>query len=43
MYTSELLDWYTKEEWDIIDLFIDHAKEKNPTPLQPLHNWLKSI
>ena len=23
MYTSELLDWYSKEEWDIIDLFID--------------------
>lgn len=28
MYTPELLDWYTKEEWDIIDLFIDHAKDE---------------
>jgi ribonucleoside-diphosphate reductase alpha chain len=31
MYTSELLEWYTKEEWDIIDLFIDHAKDENYT------------
>jgi ribonucleoside-diphosphate reductase alpha chain len=29
MYTSELLEWYTKEEWDIIDLFIDHSKDEN--------------
>ncbi len=28
MYTSELLEWYTKEEWDIIDLFLDHAKDE---------------
>ena len=31
MYTSELLDWYTKEEWDIIDLFIDHFKDEEYT------------
>ena len=31
MYTTELLDWYTKEEWDIIDLFIDHAKDEGYT------------
>ena len=31
MYTPELLEWYTKEEWDIIDLFIDHAKDENYT------------
>jgi ribonucleoside-diphosphate reductase alpha chain len=31
MYTSELLKWYTKEEWDIIDLFIDHNKDENYT------------
>jgi ribonucleoside-diphosphate reductase alpha chain len=31
MYTKELLDWYTKEEWDIIDLFIDHSKDENYT------------
>jgi ribonucleoside-diphosphate reductase alpha chain len=31
MYTSELLDWYTEDEWDIIDLFIDHAKDENYT------------
>jgi ribonucleoside-diphosphate reductase alpha chain len=31
MYTHELLDWYTKEEWDIIDLFIDHSKDENYT------------
>ena len=31
MYTSELLDWYSKEEWDIIDLFIDHGKDENYT------------
>lgn len=28
MYTSELLEWYTKEEWDIIDLFLDHTKDE---------------
>jgi ribonucleoside-diphosphate reductase alpha chain len=31
MYTQELLEWYTKEEWDIIDLFIDHAKDEEYT------------
>ena len=31
MYTSELLDWYTKEEWEIIDLFIDHSKDEGYT------------
>ena len=31
MYTSELLGWYTKEEWDIIDLFLDHGKDENYT------------
>jgi ribonucleoside-diphosphate reductase alpha chain len=28
MYTPELLTWYTKEEWDIIDLFLDHSKDE---------------
>ena len=31
MYTPELLEWYTKEEWDIIDLIIDHSKDENYT------------
>ena len=31
MYTKDLLEWYTKEEWDIIDLFIDHSKDENYT------------
>ena len=31
MYTPELLEWYTKEEWDIIDLFVDHSKDENYT------------
>ncbi len=31
MYTPELLDWYTEEEWNIIDLFIDHSKDENYT------------
>jgi ribonucleoside-diphosphate reductase alpha chain len=31
MYTTDLLDWYTKEEWDIIDLFIDHDKDERYT------------
>jgi len=31
MYTSELLDWYTEDEWNIIDLFIDHAKDESYT------------
>jgi ribonucleoside-diphosphate reductase alpha chain len=28
-YTPELLQWYTPEEWDIIELFIDHDKDEN--------------
>lgn len=28
MYTPELLEWYTEEEWKIIDLFIDHGKDE---------------
>jgi len=31
MYTSELLEWYTEDEWDIIDLFIDHGKDEEYT------------
>ena len=31
MYTPELLEWYSKEEWDIIDLFIDHDKDEGYT------------
>jgi len=31
MYSAELLDWYSREEWDIIDLFIDHGKDEQYT------------
>jgi ribonucleoside-diphosphate reductase alpha chain len=31
MYTTELLNWYTEDEWDIIDLFIDHDKDETYT------------
>jgi ribonucleoside-diphosphate reductase alpha chain len=31
MYTPDLLDWYTKDEWDIIDLFVDHTKDEQYT------------
>ena len=31
MYTPELLDWYTEDEWNIIDLFIDHHKDEEYT------------
>ena len=31
MYTPELLDWYTEDEWNIIDLFIDHSKDEKYT------------
>ena len=31
MYTKELLEWYTEDEWNIIDLFIDHDKDQNYT------------
>ena len=31
MYTSELLDWYTEDEWKIIDLFLDHDKDEGYT------------
>lgn len=31
MYTPELLQWYTEDEWNIIDLFIDHSKDEEYT------------
>jgi ribonucleoside-diphosphate reductase alpha chain len=31
MYTPELLKWYTEDEWNIIDLFIDHDKDEEYT------------
>ena len=31
MYTTELLEWYTEDEWNIIELFIDHTKDENYT------------
>jgi ribonucleoside-diphosphate reductase alpha chain len=31
MYSSELLDWYSEDEWNIIDLFLDHDKDQNYT------------
>ena len=31
MYTKDLLDWYTEDEWNIIDLFIDHGKDEEYT------------
>jgi len=31
MYTPELLQWYTEDEWNIIDLFIDHDKDETYT------------
>ncbi len=31
MYTKELLDWYTEDEWNIIDLIIDHDKDETYT------------
>jgi len=31
MYTADLLEWYSEAEWDIINLFIDHAKDEDYT------------
>jgi ribonucleoside-diphosphate reductase alpha chain len=31
MYTNELLEWYSEDEWNIIDLFIDHGKDEEYT------------
>ncbi len=28
LYTAELLKWYTEEEWDKMDSFIDHTKDE---------------
>jgi ribonucleoside-diphosphate reductase alpha chain len=28
LYTPELLEWYTKDEWDKMDTFIDHDKDE---------------
>jgi ribonucleoside-diphosphate reductase alpha chain len=29
LYTPELLNWYTQEEWDKIDSFVDHTKDES--------------
>ena len=29
LYTAELLEWYTEEEWDKMDSFIDHTKDES--------------
>jgi ribonucleoside-diphosphate reductase alpha chain len=29
MYTPDLLKWYSKDEWNEIDGFVDHAKDEN--------------
>ena len=31
LYTPELLNWYSEDEWNIIDLFIDHDKDTQYT------------
>jgi len=31
VYSPELLEWYSEDEWNIIDLFIDHSKDENYT------------
>jgi ribonucleoside-diphosphate reductase alpha chain len=28
LYTNELLDWYTEEDWDKMDSFMDHSKDE---------------
>ena len=28
LYTSELLEWYSEEEWDKMDSFVDHTKDE---------------
>jgi ribonucleoside-diphosphate reductase alpha chain len=28
LYTSDLLEWYTEEEWDKMDEFVDHEKDE---------------
>jgi ribonucleoside-diphosphate reductase alpha chain len=28
LYTSELLEWYTEEDWDKMDTMLDHAKDE---------------
>lgn len=28
MYTPDLLTWYTEDEWDLMDSFIDHTKDE---------------
>lgn len=30
-YTTELLEWYTEEEWDTIELFVDHSRDERMT------------
>lgn len=29
LYTAELLEWYTEEEWDKMESFIDHEKDES--------------
>lgn len=29
VYTTELLEWYSEEEWDTIELFVDHSRDES--------------
>ena len=31
LYTPELLEWYTEDEWKIMDLLLDHSKDERYT------------
>jgi ribonucleoside-diphosphate reductase alpha chain len=31
LYTKELLEWYNEDDWNTIELFIDHRKDENYT------------
>jgi ribonucleoside-diphosphate reductase alpha chain len=31
MYTPDLLEWYSEQEWDTIELFLDHDKDQKYT------------
>lgn len=28
LYSSELLEWYTEDEWNLIETFVDHSKDE---------------
>jgi ribonucleotide reductase alpha subunit len=38
LYTAELLEWYTEDDWNRMNDMIDHEKDEQYSVMQPLNS-----